>query len=173
MGPDSSDGWSGDWAAMDPPLSEQERAVRDRFVEEYMVDFSPLNAARRVGFSNAFAEQYAKRFMGESYVRRMIKAHELRTDLDESEVEEYDKRRIRSRLMREAHDPYSSGAARVAALGKLMSLYGMDAPTKIQQTVEHRGGVMMVPAIASLDDWERTAVASQTKLVEASREDVH
>jgi hypothetical protein len=54
-----------------------------------------------------------------------------------------------------------------------MSVYGMDAPTRIKQEVEHRGGVMMVPVIASMDDWERTAVASQVALAEAARSDIH
>jgi hypothetical protein len=168
---DSGDSWT--WAAMEPEFSEQERALRDRFVEEYLVDFSPLNAARRVGFSNAFAKEYAERFMSESYVRRKIEQVKHRTDVDEGDLEEYDKRRIRQCLMREAHDMFSSGSSRVAALGKLMSLYGMDAPTKIKQEIEHKGGVMMVPAIASLDEWERAAVASQAALAEAARVDIH
>ena len=158
---------------MAPELTEQERALRDRFVDEYLVDYSPLNAARRVGFSNAFAEEYSKRFMTEPYVRQRIKKLETSSTVDEDDLEEYNKKRIRAQLMREAHDQFSTGAARVAALGKLMSMYGMDAPTRIQQEIEHRGGVMRVPAIASLDDWERTAMAQQTALTESARGDIH
>jgi hypothetical protein len=172
----SSTAFNGDWqawAAMAPELTEQERALRDRFVDEYLVDYSPLNAARRVGFSNAFAEEYAKRFMTEPYVRQRIKRLETSSQVDEEDLEEYNKKRIRAQLMREAHDQFSTGAARVAALGKLMSMYGMDAPTRIQQEIEHRGGVMRVPAIANLDDWERTAMAEQAKLTEAARSDIH
>lgn len=172
----SSKAFNGDWqawAAMAPDLSKQERALRDRFVDEYLVDYSPLNAARRVGFSNAFAKEYAERFMTEPYVRQRIKQLETSGQVDEEDLEEYNKKRIRAQLMREAHDQFSTGSARVAALGKLMSMYGMDAPTRITQEIEHRGGVMMVPAIASLDDWERTAMAQQTKLSEAAQSDIH
>ena len=35
----------------------------------------------------------------------------------------------------------------------------------------HKGGVMLVPAIASLDAWERLAVAQQNALIDASAED--
>lgn len=161
------------WVHMEPEFTEQEKAVRNRFVDEYLVDFSPLNAARRVGFSNAFAEQYAKRFMQEAYVRNRIEAMKHKTNVDEEALEEYDKRRIRQQLMREAHDQFNTGAARVAALSKLMSLYGMDAPLKMKQEIEHRGGVMMVPAIANLNDWERTAMTSQQKLVASASEDIH
>lgn len=173
MGPNAYAGDSLTWAAMEPEFSEQERALRDRFVEEYLVDYSPLNAARRVGFSNSFAQEYAKRFMEESYVKRRIKHYEERTDLNEEDLETYNKVRIRNRLMREAHDMFANGSSRVAALGKLMSLYGMDAPTRIKQEVEHRGGVMTVPAIANINDWEKVAMASQAELAESARGDIH
>ena len=35
---------------------------------------------------------------------------------------------------------------------------------KVEQTVQHRGGVMMVPGIANIEDWEAQAMASQEKL---------
>lgn len=172
MSSNSSSWNSQTWVAMEPELTEQERAVRDRFVEEYLVDYSPVRAARRVGFSSSFAKEYAERFMQESYVARKIE--ELKhKNVDEADREEYDKRRIRERLMHIAHDHFAPPSAAVAALSKLMSLYGMDAPTRIKQDIEHRGGVMMVPAIASLDDWERTAMALQQKLAETARSDIH
>ncbi len=72
-------------------------------------------------------------------------------------------------LMKEAHNQFNSGAARVAALAKLMSHYGMDAPAKTQNEHLHRGGVMMVPAIADINDWELAATNSQTRLVQEAR----
>lgn len=171
MDPKSLTGDSWTWAMMEPELNEQERALRDLFVDEFLVDYSPLNAARRCGFSNGFAEDWGKKLHSESYVQRQIAAKQA-MDLDPDKLAEYDKKRIRAALMREAHAAYNSGSSRVAALGRLMSLYGMDAPTKIQSEVEHRGGVMMVPAIASLDDWEKVAMASQQKLSEDARSDI-
>lgn len=73
--------------------------------------------------------------------------------------------------MREAHyrGPGSSHAARVAALGKLASIRDMDAPTKIKADLSMRGGVMMIPAIANLEDWEKAAQASQSSLQEDAK----
>lgn len=159
-------------ATHEEPLSEAARAVRNRFVDEYLIDFQPVAAARRCGFQPVFAEAWAKRFMDEPYVNKRINEVKLR-DLDEDDLAAYDRKRIRASLMQEAHDRSSSGTARVAALGKLMSWYGLDQPVKIQQQIEHRGGVMMVPAIASLDEWEKVAMESQRKLEESSREDRH
>jgi hypothetical protein len=174
MGPMKSGGYTGPQnVAMEPELSESEKALRDRFVQEYLVDYSPLNAARRVGFGVAFAETYAALFMKESYVRKRIEDFTHRVDVDEEDMDAYDKRRVRAGLMREAHDKFASGSSRVAALSKLMSLLGMDAPLKIDNNVNHRGNVMMVPGIAGMDEWERAAMDQQRKLADSAREDIH
>lgn len=164
-------GLSFSFAEAAPELDDSQKALRDKFVIQYLVDFDPLAAAIRVGFAKSYAKEYAEQFMDETYVRnkivqmQMSKAFEPRVEEDET------KRKIRTMLMREAQDygPGSSHSARVAALGKLMSLYGMDAPVK--SAVEHsmRGGVMRIPATPSLNDWEEAAIDSQTKLAEDVR----
>ena len=151
-------------------LSPGEKALRTRFVDEYMFDYSATAAAIRCGFGNSFAETYATQFMQEPYVRKMIADRQQALSDNPKEEAELTKRRIRAALLREAHyrGPGSSHAARVSALGQLKQVYGMDAPTKISATHEHRGGVMMVPAIADVTDWEAAAVASQEALQKAS-----
>lgn len=147
-------------------LSTQEKELRNKFVDEYLIDFDQTAAAIRIGFSASFAHTYAERFMTEPYVRKRI------TDLQNALIEdeklevEQDRRRIRAALMREAHyrGPGSSHSARVSALAKLASIRDMDAPTKIKSELTMRGGVMMVPAIAAIDEWETAAQASQTNL---------
>lgn len=158
------------WLEMEAQLTEQERALRDRFVDELIVDYDAVAACMRIGFSRTFAGPYAEQFIGEAYVQRRIKLVEQRT-LDPELSHDYDANRVRAVLMRWAHS--SHGPTAVAAARQLCSVMGLDAPTKIKQEIEHRGGVMMVPAIASLTDWEKTAVESQQKLAEFSRSDVH
>lgn len=155
-----------DTAPRQKEMTEREKALRDAFVSEYLVDYDQVRAAMRCGFNRQFAQEYAKLFMDEPYVQKRI--NEVRfMKTDERALEEYDKARIKSSLMHEAHyhGPGSSQAARVAALGKLAAMYGMEAPKKIEANVAHRGGVMAVPGIAALDDWEQTASASQDELV--------
>lgn len=146
-------------------LSANERAVRDKFVKEYLYDYNQVEAAIRIGFPASFAASYAERFMGEPYVLQKIAEAEL-ADADELEQLETDRRRIRAALLREAHfiGPGASHAARVNALGKMASILDMDAPVKIKSETTVRGGVMAVPAIASLEEWEKAAVSSQQKL---------
>jgi hypothetical protein len=154
-------------------MSAREKALRDLFVSEYLIDYDQVKAAQRCGFTLQFAQEYGRRFMEEAYVQRRL--NEVRfMKTDDRSTEEYDKVRIRTSLMREAHNygPGSTHAGRVAALSKLATLYGMEAPKKIDANIQHRGGVMAVPGIASLDDWEKQASASQDNLAAHANDDV-
>lgn len=150
------------------PLSDEDRELRDLFVKEFLKDHDYKNAAIRVGFLPAFADQYAAQFASDPYVKKQID-FEMTRELSDEEKAEYDrmmKRRIDAQLMRQAmyKGPGASHGARVSALSKLASIYGMDAPTKVEQTVQHKGGVMVIPTAASLTDWEAEATVSQQKL---------
>ena len=147
-------------------LNAREKALRDLFVSEYLVDYDAVRACQRCGFNHQFAVDFARKFMEEAYVQQQINAVKFQ-NIPEHDLAEYDKKRIRTGLMAEAHyrGPGSSHAGRVSALAKLASFYGMDAPKKVEQSITNRGGVMAVPGIAKLDDWEQAASASQDKLV--------
>jgi hypothetical protein len=147
-------------------LSASEKELRDKFVEQYIFDFDRVAAALRIGFLPSFALEWSQKFLDEPYVRLKI-AEALKAKAEDEAVEDAEtKRRIRASLLREANyrGAGSSHAARVGALSKLSSLYGMDAPIKTNQEITHRGGVMAVPGIADASAWEDAAQASQTKL---------
>lgn len=151
-------------------LSKSEKELRDKFVDEYLVDFDQNAAALRIGFSVSFASTYAERFMQEPYTRKRISDKQLEMAEDDKTEAERDRRIIRAALMREAHHrgQGSSHAARVSALAKLASIRDMDAPLKVKSEHTLRGGVMMVPAIANIEEWEAAARASQGQLQKAS-----
>lgn len=156
--------WSDE--AMAPELSAAEKALRDRFVKEYLIDYDQTRAAMRCGYGESFASAYADKFMLEPYVQQQIKAQELAFAEDPDAEEENTKRIIRAGLLREANyrGPGSSHSARVNALAKLAVIHDMDAPTKVEADILQRGGVMMVPGIASAEEWSATAGAAQRKL---------
>lgn len=149
-------------------LSPREKALRDLFVEEYMECFDQVVAAQRCGFTLQFAVEYGTKFLAEPYVQKRIKMVKMgiqESAPTEKELEEQNRKIIRTTLMEQAHyyGPGSSHAARVSALKSLMVLYGMEVK-KSEQTITHKGGVMAVPGIASLDDWEKQASESQDAL---------
>lgn len=153
-----------------PELSKAEKKLRDDFVAQYFIDFNPTLAAQRIGFMRSFAEEYGKKFMEEPYVAKKVAEFYRRKDEDEEHEEELDKRTIRRRLMKEAvyYGPGSSHAARVSALSQLKALYGMDREKTQKHEVTHRGGVMMVPGISAVEDWEKEATESQRSLASAT-----
>lgn len=153
---------------MEPEPTEQEKALFDTFCHEYLVDGDHAAAASRCGFQAGFAAEYGKRFLERSYVQKRLRM--LReTPADEKQEREYTTRAVRNVLRDIMTNPYQRATARVAAAAKLASIYGMDAPIKKQLDITQRGGVMEVPAIPNLEDWEAQARASQGGLIEASR----
>ncbi len=153
---------------MEPELNPREKALRDEFVREFYFDRNPTAAARRLGFVEGFAEDYAKRFMCEPYVRNKMKEYELNLLKDEPNQLDEKRRMVEQKLLAEAnyHGPGSSHSARVAALNKLCALYGMDKPAKDEDVPEdvNYGGVMVVPALTSPDEWEQAASSLQSSL---------
>lgn len=150
------------------PLTTDEKALRMRFVHEYLKDHDYLGAAIRVGFMPQYAQEYATKFAEDPFVQLQIDTEMTKelTKEEEAEHQRVMKRRVDALLLKQAGytGAGASHGARVSALAKLASIYGMDAPTKVEQTVQHRGGVMMVPGIANMDEWEAQAMLSQEKL---------
>jgi hypothetical protein len=147
-------------------MTEREKALRDMFVAEYLIDYNQVNAAMRCGFPREFAVRYASQFMDEAYVQRKIKSVEY-TGNDEVAEAEYNRKRIKNQLMREAHyrGPGSSHAARVSALAALAKLENMEPASQHKHDVNMQGGVMRIPAPPnSTEAWEATAVQSQADL---------
>lgn len=151
---------------MEPELTERERALRDYFVSQYLLDYDPVAAAQRCGFMKSFAVEYAKRFMAEAYVQTRIKDVELDSTDSKAEARS-DKLRVMASLRRVAYSDATPPAARVAALAKLGEYVGIERVGKGKEA--HRGGVMEVPAIADMEAWEEAASASQDKLVADAR----
>jgi hypothetical protein len=148
-------------------LSEKEKALRDLFVSEYLVDYDEFRAAQRCGFNAQFAREYGRRFMEEPYVASKISQLRIAPTVNEKDLLDYNQRRVREGLVTEAHyrGPGSSHAARVSALKALAEITGMvkKVETKSQANL---GGVMAVPGIADIDQWEKVASASQDALVQ-------
>lgn len=166
----------------------------DEFVTTYIVDYDSYAACIRCGYQGEEALEFAKQFMQEPYVRNAIKileAHRTAKFLSEPEKgsaeesnyselppsyiplsEEQEKQMIVSSLMREAHytGPGASHAARVSALNALAKIKGIEKPEQEEDANLIRGGVMIVPAVGTLDDWEKAAGNQQAELKKTVRD---
>lgn len=87
---------------------------------------------------------------------------------DEHEILTRD--RVLAGLFIEAADRFgpTSGASRVSAWSKLAQLTGMEAAVKrtddLQKELAAPGGVLMVPFVSSIEQWEQAAMAQQARL---------
>jgi phage terminase small subunit len=109
-------------------LTKQEKALRQRFVAEYLADYDSVGAAIRLGYQEAFAQQYAKQFLAEPYTLKLIKEREAEFGI--LTEEDQHRKKIVAGLYREAHSRVNSGSARVAALTQLAKVIGIEAPVK-------------------------------------------
>lgn len=115
-------------------LTELEKKTRERFVEEYMVDYSPVHALMRIGYTEQFAKDYSARFMSEEYTLNLIKKKE--EELGITSEKEVHRRKIVSGLYREAMNLENNGSARVAAYGQIAKVVGIEAPVEAKITVD-------------------------------------
>lgn len=175
---DPSSATPGDWLmrVLSPQLDDREKALRDQFVTEYLKDEDGYKAALRVGFIGSIAADTAKQFLGEPYTQQQISARRNAkpgTPGDERLEAERLKLQLKAALLKEAfyHGDDSTQAARVAAMKLLATLAGLMPGTGGGgagggTSTGVRGGVMEVPAMGSVDDWEKQAQASQQKLID-------
>lgn len=87
-----------------------------------------------------------------------------------SEHELLTRERVLAGLFLEASDRFgpTSAAARVSAWSKLAQLIGLESEAKrtddLQKELQAPGGVLMVPFVSSIEDWESAAMTQQAQL---------
>jgi hypothetical protein len=161
------------WAAMEPAPTDAEKQLLDLFAAEYIVDDDHVAAARRCGFGDGFAADYGTKFIKRPYVLQRIQW--LRSQdpkpAEERQEKAWQRRRNIAVLNEIAGNKWQKAAARVSAVREINAMYGFHAPTKSAVDVRHKGGVLIVPGIADVSEWEAAAAATQDALAVASRVD--
>lgn len=150
-------------------LTCKQRARADEFVLQYLIDFNATHAFIR---TKAELEPYDEVDLNYAmnagyqmtrwpYVAQKI--HQAMQDAEEANI--VSRNEIMFGLKREAHyhGVGASHAARVGSWGKLATILGMDQK-KVERGLALRGGVMIVPDISSVEDWERRSTEAQAQL---------
>ncbi len=153
-------------------LSKREMQIRERFVDEFLFDYNYTAAAVRVGYLESDAKQFGQKFKYDSYVQKLIATR--MSEENEEDSEEALKRLIVRSLMKEAtyNGSGSSHGARVSALSKLSSIFGMDAPAKTETKVEHSGKQQLeVNNEINFDEMDDETLCLVRKLITKNSED--
>jgi hypothetical protein len=148
-------------------MTPEQRFVREQFVAEYMFDHDFKGAALRVGFPEERAFEAGKALMSETGVQRL-----LRERLSENTEEHgITTGRIIGMYLDEISDrgPTSSQSARVACIGALAKIAGLQKATEVN--VKVLGGIMLIPPVTpSVDAWAAEAEVIQDELHRAVRD---
>jgi phage terminase small subunit len=151
-------------------LTPRMKAMRDRFIAEFLVDWSGPNAYIRAGGPASTAAKMASEYLREPYVTKKI--YEVLESMEEAEI--ISRKKVLAGLIREAHYQGigASHGARVSAWSKLANILGMEqVNVRVEGNVDHnvRGGVMVVPVVPGTDAWEQLASNTQKQLKEDVR----
>jgi len=153
----------------DEELTPREKEIRDEFIT-YLLDCGdPIQAAIMVGYNASYARTFADKFMLEGYVLREYRRRQREDESSAPEFENPFHRDLWNRAHRMSMDKREQGAVRLGALRVLVNIAGLEKSAKQEIELTYRGGVMQVPGIASVEDWERVAGESQSKLVRESQ----
>lgn len=147
-------------------LTEAEKAVRRSFVAEYLKDYDAIAACIRIGYEINFAKSYAVHLMQDAFTLNLILEEQRRKRTKEEEASErYEIMRLTVTSLKELAQR-GGDRARVGACKLLTQLYSLEDELKLNSAVA--SGVMVVPGVADVTDWEKTAMESQTKLMKDS-----
>lgn len=121
-------------------LTKTEKALRDRFVNEYVKDYNAFCAALRLGYAEAYATQYSQQFLREPYTQQRLA--QVQEEIGDAEEDQH-RKRIVAGLYRLAEERGmgSSHGGRVAAYNTLVKVMGLEAPVKSVVEVNEKPSV--------------------------------
>lgn len=151
-------------------LSREDTLLREAFVLEFMKCRNAYKACISLGFMEIYARDWAKMFMGEGIVRRLIAKAEREEDTEEAANERKAKYRAWMETEATYYGPGSAHGSRVSAIAHLMKMEGMETPLQVELENVHKGGVMVVPALQNAEEWSKGAANSQLTLKKTVQE---
>lgn len=149
-----------------PELNKNEVLLRTEFAKEFCWDYNAIGACIRIGILAPYAEDWAQQFMTESVTRLLIRERQKQL-LTEDNNDETQETEIIQGLRECGHfkGPDSNHGSRVTAWLGLAKIKGMLNNDK-EDDPGHgiAGGVMIVPAMVSAEEWAKDAAVSQEQL---------
>lgn len=151
-------------------LQERTKLLRRKFAGEYIKDFNATAAVLRMGYkyTRRVAQTKGSQWMDDAYTHVCIA--ELTAKMDEKAI--VSRQEVMLGLKKEAHAAnslFASSSSRISALRSLAKILGMEI-TKVEGSMTLAGGVMAVPMVGSLEDWEKASKLAQAELKKKVRE---
>jgi hypothetical protein len=147
-------------------LSEVEKSLHDKFFAEFLHDFDIQKAAMRIGFSPDGARKHGPELYCSEYVQNLLKDFYS----NEKNVQKADVTLVKMTL----RDVMVNGSDkdRISAANQMKGILGIDAPLKTQQIgAGHMGGILRLPAVANLNEWEKIAERHQKAVMTEQKDE--
>lgn len=137
----------------------------ETFARQYIVDFNQKRAALRMGYTELLAGTQGHKLFWHPYTQAYLVA--LIRGLEEHTI--VGRNDVLAGLLREAHayGGDSSSMTRIAAWKEIAKILGMYV-AKIEIS-QNSSGVMEVPLVRDVNEWEQIASVSQGLLMEAAK----
>jgi len=139
---------------------------REEFCREYVKDFNASQTMLRLGSKSKQPWVHGSEMVRDPYVQWYLR--QLCEKMDEKVI--VTNNEILLGLKREANSTEidASAASRVSALRSLAKIKGMEID-RSESKVTLGGGVMLIPAPASPEEWEKATAKAQAELKQAVR----
>jgi hypothetical protein len=121
-------------------LTQDEIALRDSFIGEYMQDFNPFLAAIRCGFIAAHSVEWGKRLLEDAYVQKKVLELTRRPPEDPAKAAEADKELIANTYR--SVIATGSKSEQVAAARSLALMRGFEKPDTVGDAAAELANVM-------------------------------
>lgn len=137
----------------------------EAFARQYIIDFNQKRAAVRMGYSETAANTMGNSIFWHSYTQAYLVA--LIRGMEETTI--VGRNEVLAGLLREAHSygMDSSSATRIMAWKEIAKILGMYV-ARIEISA-NSSGVMEVPLVRDVNEWEQISAVSQGLLMEAAR----
>jgi hypothetical protein len=142
--------------------SPHTKAQLETFLASYIIDFTMSKTMSRLGFQGTDAAIYrsSNEMYWHPYTQQRLA--EYLSDVREDAIAS--RAQVVARLWEECNDRESKASDRIAALGKLAKIKGMEV-TNIKVEAAPVQGVLVMPMADGVDGWEKASEAAQRELI--------
>lgn len=151
-------------------LSDDEYLLRKEFAKLFCDSHNAYTACAELGIAKPYIEDWAKSLMACCVTRQLIKEEQKFRNSEEGLIDARQLVLSKLQALGDFAGPGSSHGARVSAWMGYAKIVGLDIPVKPAEEIGYRGGVMVVPALTSADDWGSFAAQSQALLKESVKD---
>jgi hypothetical protein len=134
--------------------------LEEKFIAEFLIDRDPIAAALRAGVARVTVKSQTRKWLRDPSVIARIDAETMKLKAEDMIKPQW----VIAKFQEVASSRFSSPSAKTSALRELASIAKMYPEKGKGEQDDTPRGVVLVPADASLENWEKAALKQQKAL---------